>query len=379
MSKGQLTPTTGTACLFPSTVVFTETPTHKSFELFGARRHYRGLQAKKHSSGSFDLVVGGFDFDGPTTYMVGVQDPTLPTTCGVVIQNQAIIPATHLFELDRRFPGLRKLFGTQLLSMVSTDCFKAIDGQRIDNILIVDKCLLANSCGQIVRARYTNLLFAVSNSLSEQEVLGHLKNYVTERPDAAAGLSFVQAGEVEATIRAGQFTTMYLQGLKETTLTKFLEDQPEILEGALGAVKIFPQALLSYQEGRPSPKVEDIQPDFIVRRDDGTCFIVEFKLPLLNKDHVIRSKDGRRKRFVDTIADGIAQLQDYSDYFAIDANRKYAEQRLGERIADPNLVLVVGTSENVNLAEAQKLALRSSPPPLIMDYDTLTWMLLKQD
>jgi hypothetical protein len=101
----------------------------------------------------------------------------------------------------------------------------------------------------------------------------------------------------------------------------------------------------------------------------STAFVIDFKLPLLSKTSVTTGGH-RRRRFIYTISDGIAQLHNYHEYFEYDANRRSGAAKLGEEIRDPKLMLVVGTSENVNLTEANEPK-RALKPIDIVDYDTL--------
>ncbi len=152
-------------------------------------------------------------------------------------------------------------------------------------------------------------------------------------------------------------------------MTQFLEDHADIIKKALKAEKIFFQRSLPWEEGNPDPKEKAIQPDMIVRRMDGTWWIIDFKLPLLNEPS-ITTGGHRRRRFVYTVADGVAQLHNYREYFDYQSNRRFAAATLGDEIRDPQLMLIVGSSENVDLTEVNE-AKRALKPIDIMDYDTL--------
>ena len=107
----------------------------------------------------------------------------------------------------------------------------------------------------------------------------------------------------------------------------------------------------------------------MVKGRDSLWRIVDFKLPLLNRKNVTRGGH-RRRRFIDSIAEGISQLYNYHDYFTHEDNVTAAVARLGERVRDPSLTLVVGTSENVDAEEVGQ-ALRAYKAVDIIDYDTL--------
>jgi hypothetical protein len=209
----------------------------------------------------------------------------------------------------------------------------------------------------------------VPADIESPELSEALRQVITTRLGELPGVLLVREGLQESVAQAGQFANLYLQGAQETTLTSFLEDHSDIIKQALQASSISFQPDLIWYEGNPDPDEEAIQPDVILRREDGSWLIVDFKLPLLNKES-ITSGGHRRRRFTYTVADGIAQLHNYREFFDYDANRQNASARLGGEVRDPQLMLVVGTSENVDLTEVDE-AMRALKPIDIVDYDTL--------
>jgi hypothetical protein len=355
--------------LFPSIIIFTKTPTHYTFELFGARRRYASLKSKIHEAPSFSRLLGDFEYDGSTAYMFAFEDGE--SRAGPRVISRAALAAQRTLEaLDSRFPGVADLYPTKLLRVVDADieCIRFAEGSGLNGPLIIDDCLITNSLGPLVRARYTNLFFAAPADISSQE-LSQAFDQLARGPSQLPGVLLVRYGHQEMVAQSGQFANLYLQGAKETTLTQFLEDHTDIVRRALGASSVFFQPDLLWHEGNPDPTEEAIQPDMIVRRQDGTWLIIDFKLPLLHKDS-ITTGGHRRRRFTYTTADGIAQLHNYREFFQYEANRQKAAVKLGGEVHDPQLMLVVGTSENVNLTEVSE-ALRALKPIDIVDYDTL--------
>lgn len=361
----------GFSCLFPTVAMYTEMPTHYAFELFGARRRYKEIKSKQKVSSSVDIFLGDFDYDGPTEYLfdLGGGTPTVGST--VILQNLSLTAQKTESELESRFPGVNDLFKTKLLRVTpaDTECIKSFDCSGMNRALIASNCLVANTLGSLVRARYTNFLLCVPREMDSSELSKILKAYLPPKEDPFIGVQIVSEGLQEGVAQAGQFANLYLQGAKETTLTQFLEEHREIIKKALKAEGIFFQPSLRWVSGNPDPDEEAIQPDLIVRRQDGTWWIIDFKLPLLNKTSVTAGGH-RRRRFIHTIADGIAQLHNYREYFDYPSNREVAESIFQEEIQDPNLMLVVGSSENVDLTEVNE-AKRALKPIDILDYDTL--------
>ena len=361
-----------TVCLFPTVVVFTETQTHYIFEVFGARRKYKGMKSKRNYSESLNKFLGDFNYDGPTEYMVTPQkNVSAVISAPISMQDVALAAQRTITALESRFPGVASLFGSTLVRLVPEDieCIKSIDASGLNYPLIVGNSLLTNSLGSLVRARYTTLLVAIPRSMEAQQFSKMLKEYIPSRRHPHAGIQIARPGPDEAIAQAGQFANLYLQGLRETTLTQFLEDHADIIKKALNAEEVFFQAEFTWHDGNPDPNEKSIQPDLIIHRADGTWYIIDFKLPLL--DHKSVTTGGhRRRRFVHPIADGVAQLHNYREYFDYEPNRRSAAIKLGEQIRDPNLMLVVGTSENVDLTEVSQ-AMRALKPIDIVDYDAL--------
>lgn len=362
----------GEVPLFPTTVVFISTPTHYVVELFGARRRFGALKSKLNTAPSFSLVMEDFEYNGSTAYLFRPQPASGPKRPGG-FKNIALVAQRTLRELEERFPGLRGLFKTGIVfTPDDAECIKWFDAAKgPDFPLMIDNCLVVNSLGNIVRARYINLFLAIPAELESQEAINALRELVAVQSDIP-GVQIVNQGHQEAIVQAGQLANLYLRGVQETTLTQFLEDHSEIIQRALDAKQIFFQPLLAWHEGNSDPTEVAIQPDIIMRRSDDQWFIIDFKLPLLTKAS-ITTGGHKRRRFIYTVADGVAQLHNYRAFFEHQANREAALSILGEEVHDAQLMLIVGTSENVDLTEVDE-AMRPLKSVKIVDYDTLIRM-----
>jgi hypothetical protein len=99
------------------------------------------------------------------------------------------------------------------------------------------------------------------------------------------------------------------------------------------------------------------------------------KLPLLAKPNI--TKGGRsRRRFIDSVEEGVAQLAHYADYFSHEDNKRYAFERYGITVNNPLLGLIVGNEENVTKAQVDEACRRLRSFELI-DYDTLLQLYIK--
>ena len=77
----------------------------------------------------------------------------------------------------------------------------------------------------------------------------------------------------------------------------------------------------------------------------------------------------KRRRFIDYVEEGVAQLANYEEYFTYPKNAEDAKEKYSVEVNKPKLVLVVGSWENSSQEEVTQ-ALRRYPSVEIIDYDT---------
>jgi hypothetical protein len=118
-----------------------------------------------------------------------------------------------------------------------------------------------------------------------------------------------------------------------------------------------------------------INPDLLVEREDGDFDIYDLKTALLLNRSIAIAKRPRR-RFIQVIEDGIAQLAHYRSYFQYEQNRAVALAKYGATVRDPRLVLVAGTASNADPQEVEE-ALRRFGDVKILTYDALMQAFLR--
>jgi hypothetical protein len=96
--------------------------------------------------------------------------------------------------------------------------------------------------------------------------------------------------------------------------------------------------------------------------------IYDLKTAALNKQSLTKGKRSRR-RFIDYVNEGIAQLANYKEYFKFPQNQELAWEKYKVKVKTPNLVLVVGSFENANKEEIDEACLPFKNITII-DYDT---------
>jgi hypothetical protein len=365
-----VSPAPGSVFLFPSMLLFTKTDTHYAFELLGARREPEPLLVKQNRKGrSFNRIVGGFDPDDSTLYLIGTGN-SQPTNVFLIKEGLTLTCDRHLAELAARFPGFDTLLPrSEFRSTGDMSSFMALDAQCFTT-LALNQCMLTSNLGKVVRPKYANFLFGEATRVEEAELVDDLSRSLVLTPGRLLpGVQMAPANRWEAMYLAASFTNLYLQDVHETTVTQFLEAQGEVIQRAFSAQSVFYQKSLPWRDGNPNPDEEAIQPDIILCTHDGQWKIVEFKLPLL--DQTALTVGARKRRgFNYSVSNAIEQLFNYEEYFHFEANCQAAAEVLGEAPIDPQLVLVIGSSENVDMTKINE-AKRSRKPFDLIDYDSL--------
>jgi hypothetical protein len=115
----------------------------------------------------------------------------------------------------------------------------------------------------------------------------------------------------------------------------------------------------------------------MAERADGFFDIYDLKTAQLDRTTLTRGEH-RRRRFIDYVEEGMAQLANYREYFAFSRNAALAEQKYGIRVHNPRLTLIAGHTENVDMREVLE-ACRRYPDFALIDYDTLTQWFIGAD
>jgi len=269
----------------------------------------------------------------------------------------------HEFEIDAltaRFPFL-KVYQSRLIRkgghgsvLGFADSFQSC---------FVENSALINTDGNLFRCKNILHLIIVRRTIKSPE-LRDLMNHITSGHEVK-GVHTVPNEDAEAVAIAGHLQSLYLSpGLRETTIGDFLSAYPEILKHGLGA-----SSYLRWLEHDGTVEEEAINPDLLVGRLDGQFDIYDLKTAALDRLNITKGKRNRR-RFIDYVNEGIAQLANYRRYFEFEKNREHAFQKYGVLINNPGLVLVVGNWDNSKVQEIKEAALPLHNISLI-DFDTL--------
>ncbi|WP_329003585.1 hypothetical protein OHA18_09745 [Kribbella sp. NBC_00709] len=316
--------------LFPRMMVLTETPDWNILELVGLSREYRTLEVRRQKLGSVEEYFGL----GTGTVVANLQgqnwfkDATIATEIG-------------RRALDERFPGAANMLGNEVVGPAD-ELLKFAPG----NYSTFDRTLLVHTAGDSLRAHWVFFALAIHRSEPADKYLDFLRNYSNSQPhlDPIGTISLpIDAAE----LKPDPFESTYLaHGLQDSTVDEFLDKHESILLSAFGATRLLRQ-----------PSLDDLQPDFILERADGSHIIGRLELPVVD---VVNGKK-RRRSFRTPVLDSAAELGRYAEFFATADNRSQVKSKYDVDVTDPRQLLIVPSQEAVVPAAGVE----------IVDYDTI--------
>ncbi|HET6737934.1 MAG TPA: hypothetical protein VFH76_03340 [Kribbella sp.] len=320
--------------LFPRMMVLTETPDWNILELVGLSRTYRTLEVRRQKVGSVEEYFGLGDDTAaaPVVSLPGenlFKDATVATTEG----KQA---------LEERFPAAANVLGDEFIG-AGEELLRFAPG----NYATFDRTLLVHTAGDSLRAHWVFFALAIHRSEPADKYLGFLQTYSNARPhlDPIGTMSLPLDADV---LKADAFESTYLaHGLQDSTVDEFLDKHESILLSAFGAAKLVREPALG----------DDLQPDFILERADGSHIVGRLELPVVD---TVNGKK-RRRVFRTPVQDSAAELGKYAEYLKTADNRSQVKSKYDVDVEDPRLLLIVPSQETVTPAAGVE----------IVDYDTI--------
>jgi len=141
-----------------------------------------------------------------------------------------------------------------------------------------------------------------------------------------------------------------LNDTTEVKITKYLEDNPEILQYAFGLNRLNSQVTLEWQYATDK---NNLKPDFIPERMDGYCDIFEFKMPKLNNKSMVGSNERYHPSY--EIDSAISQIDCYEEWCSQEINTKWLESTKGIKVLNPVRYLIMGHSKDFTGEDRRKL------------------------
>lgn len=182
-------------------------------------------------------------------------------------------------ELERRFPGVAKLFATTLVAPNPSGSVLVTIELKTSNLWL-ENLMLATEFEGMVRIRHIRLGMVISKSDTEAQYSDYLsERFVLEDGSSPHGVTMLSRGENENVFLGAQFANaVFMDKLHETSLGSFLTDHEDILKAGLDAQQIIGEPSVEWQAPSPDPDEKAINPDLFVQRNDGTWDIFDLKL-----------------------------------------------------------------------------------------------------
>jgi len=141
-----------------------------------------------------------------------------------------------------------------------------------------------------------------------------------------------------------------LSETNETAITKFIEENPELLQLAFGFNKLNPQVNLIWQD---RTGVDNLKPDFLPEDMSGYCNIMDFKLPLLKSKPIVGRTNRKQPSY--EIDECIAQLDTYEEYCSQKINQDWLQNSYSIKIDVPQRYIIMGHSKDFSPEDRQKI------------------------
>jgi len=347
--------------LFPNILLVTEANNFYIAELIGANKEFSGLNIRKHKENSIYRYLNQFDDSSPDFPLF------ILNSAGVSFRFLCLAREADFKIVKNRFPFI-ELYQSRLSSSHKGRGSVFLFGEDFSSCCI-ENSVLVNNCENMFRCKNILELFIFKKDISKNEVVEFFEN--TTSGGAIKGIHTVSEGEMESLIIGGHLQSMYLfPKLRETTLGDFIRLHPDVIKKAFKTSHFVYEPYLKWIEHNGAVTDVAINPDLLVRRDDGFYDIYDFKTAVLMRKNITKG-ERRRRRFIDYVEEGVAQLSNYREYFDYPKNREFAKTKYGIEVKNPKLVLLVGSWENTNANQIYE-ACRKYKNVSIIDFDTFT-------
>lgn len=353
----------GNEILYPNILLATNCKGYYVAELIGAVEHFDRLRIKKHEEKSIYRYFSQFNASKPeSAFSLNASCNSFAFVC--------LAQGADFQAITNRFPQI-ELYNSAKINRIGGHGSVFSFGDNFTSCSIHNS-VLVNKNDDVYRCKNILSAYVVKSVISREELI-QLFNWAIN-PNFLINVHPVNRDKKKIII-AGQLQAMYLfPSLRETTIGQFINLHPEIVRIAFKTEHFEYEPYLRWIEHDGTCEDQAINPDLMVKRSDGYYDIYDLKTALLTKDNV--TKGGRRRRrFIDYVEEGIAQLANYREYFSYDRNAKFAEERYGIVVDNPQLVLVVGSFENAKIDEINQ-ACRRYEGISVIDYDTLCQLFL---
>jgi hypothetical protein len=362
--EGGLSAAAGCKTYYPNILICTETDDIFLAELVGIAEEFSGLILKRHRLKSAELYVNQL----PSPTGPGL----IQFTRGNVIRRICLSHDVDMLSLRQRFPVV-DLFPSRIYGSGGEKRGPVIQFGSTFESAHIESSVIVNALGPVLRAKHVLAMTMISRGMSPLAYREFLASIV--EGSFVAAVHTVPAGKERDYIMAGQFQNLYLSPkLRETTIGEFLKQHASIMQRALSARRQVYEPYLQWIESNGAQTESAINPDLLLEREDGHFDIYDLKTAALDNTSITKGHRSRR-RFIDYVEAGIAQLANYEEYFSFPKNREFAKVHYNVTVDRPRGTLVVGNFDNAHPEEISE-ACRKLKDITLIDYDTLTQLFL---
>lgn len=349
--------------LYPTILVATKFEKHYMAELIGASLGFTGLSVKIHKEKSIYRYLNQFD-DKNSSSVIHL-DAALTNLRFLTISTPAQIDS-----LKNRFPQI-DLNESILRPIYEPDCALSFGDNFISTG--IENSTLINQRKNLFRTKNILSMYIFAKRTTKSQVIGLYNN--TIKDNEVKGIHTVSNGNIVKTV-VSQFQNMYLQpGLRETTIGDFIKTHPEIIKLAFNARRFEYEPSLEWHEHDGTCQDKYINPDLMIENESGQWDIYDLKTALLDRARITKD-ERKRRRFIDYVDEGIAQLANYREYFKYKKNQDHAREKFKMHVSEPKLVLVVGSWDNFDSDEVNQASRQLDKSIDFIDYDTFSQLIL---
>jgi hypothetical protein len=347
----------GGSVLYPNILLVTNCSGFYIAELIGAVSKYNGLSVKKHKESSIFRYLSQFDDSEPDSCVNfnGKRNS---------VRFMCLAQDADFEAVEKRFPSI-ELYSSKISRTGGKGSVISFGPNFVS--CSIENCVLVNQIDNLYRCKNILAIYIFKSSVTKPKIIEFFNEALSEKE--VKGVHTIQGKSEEQLIVAGQLQSMYLlPRLHETTIGEFLKLHPEIIKKAFKTEHFEYEPYLKWLEHDGTCEDVAISPDLLIKRADGYYDIYDLKTAALTKRNV--TKGGRkRRRFIDYVEEGVAQLSNYKEYFRYTKNAEHAKEKYGIEVEKPKLVLVVGSWENSQPEEVTQACRRYAGIEII-DYDT---------
>lgn len=269
---------------------------------------------------------------------------------------------------DLQSNPLSEKFKTRMIIAGKGDYLIGFDDESVS--CLVSQCMLSYVNNSILRRRYINQLMMFKSKLSNDDLFEELKYFINREGGEVFGVQFFQEKQELPWVKASYLMSLVLNDkIHETTIGDYINDHSDILLNALSYEGIVYEPTLKWLEKTEDNPDSSINPDALLKRADNYYDICDFKKGLIKRKSLTKG-ERRRRRFVDDVNEGLAQLDNYEEYFKFEKNAKHAFEHFSVKVDTPKKILIVGNLENAKQDEVEQ-ALRGRTNTMVIDYDSL--------